>query len=621
MRPFLLRIGALCALVIGPVAAVRAQDGATLYAAHCASCHEATDEARAPTRDVLRQLSPEQILQALEKGVMRTQGEERSRVERRALAEFVTGKPFGGAPVNPIPKSAFCGTPGQPLGEAAGPVWNGWGATPANTRFQPAAAAGLGANDVPRLKLRWAFGFPGASSASAQPVVFGGRLYVGSWDGDVYALDAASGCIHWAIETEAGVRSAITIARTPGGSFAAYFGDLAANAYAVDAATGKLLWKSELDKYPHARITGSPALHGDRLYVPVSSREESQVADARYPCCRFRGSVVALDAATGRTIWKTYTIDREPRPRAKSRAGVQLWGPSGVAVWTAPTIDAGRNVLYVGTGNDYAPPATNMSDAIVALDLKSGAIRWVQQITENDIWNLACRATDRDPELCPDADAPDFDFAASPILVTVKGRDLLIAGNKSAVVFALDPDTGKIVWQQRVGKGGTQGGILWGPAVDGENVYIAISDFTRVSGRTPDPALGGGIAAVALDGGRVVWSAPPQPCAADRRPCSPAQAAAVTAIPGVVFSGSVDGHLRAYDTRDGAILWDFDTVRDFTTVNGVPARGGSINNGGPAVAGGMVFTNSGYSHHSGVIPGNVLLAFAVDAAGASNSER
>ena len=607
-------LGFICFCVGAASAPLWAQDGAVLYKAHCAICHEAGAELRAPSREVLRQISPEQILVALERGAMSVQGAERSRAERRALAEFLSEKRFGSEPVNPIPKSAFCESSGNSFRDSpAGPAWNGWGVTITNTRFQPGEAAGISPDDVPRLQLKWAFGFPGASSASAQPVVWGGRVYVGSWEGDVYSLDAKTGCTHWMIETEAGVRGAISIGKAPGGGQAAYFGDLAANVYAVDAPTGKVLWKVKVEEYPFARVSGSPTLYGGRLYVPVSSREESQVADHKYPCCRFRGSVVALDAASGKRLWKTYTIRQEPRPTQKNRAGTQLWGPAGVAIWNAPTLDPKRNALYVGSGNDYSTPATSASDSILAFDLKSGKIRWVRQMTQNDIWNGNCRRPDRDPAMCPDADSPDFDFAASPILVDRKGgRPMLIVGNKSGIVFALDPDReGKTIWQQRVGKGGTQGGILWGPAVDDENVYAAISDFDRLGPGGANPNSGGGMAAVELRSGQTLWSTPAPGCG-DRKPCSPAQAAAITAIPGAVFSGSVDGHLRAYSTRDGTIIWDYDTVREYTTVNGVKAKGGSINNGGPAVAGGMLFTNSGYSHHSGIIPGNVLLAFAVE---------
>lgn len=589
-----------------------AQDGAALFKTYCAACHEAGDQSRAPSREVLKQLSPEQIITALEKGAMSAQGAERSRAERRTLAEYLSGKPFGEM-ANPIPKSAFCKSSEQPLAKSAsGPSWNGWGVTSANTRFQPAAAAGLSADDVPRLQLKWAFGFPGATSASAQPIVFAGRVYVGSWEGDVYSLDARTGCIRWMLETEAGVRSAISIGKaSSGGGYTAYFGDLAANVYAVDAANGKVLWKAKVDDYPLARVTGSPTLYGGRLYVPLAAREESQVADSKYVCCKFRGNVVALDAATGRRIWKTYVIQQEPRPTQKNRAGTQLWGPAGGGIWNAPTIDPKRHAVYVGTGNSYSFPPVKTTDAIVAFDMKNGEIRWVQQMTEGDVWNGGCPRGD--PVVCSE-DAPDYDFGSSPILVDLKGGgQVLLAGNKSAIIYALDPDHGgKILWQQKVGRGGTSGGVLWGAATDGQNIYAPLTDGVRIGNtREVDPNVGGGIVAVDFSTGQKRWSTPHPPCG-ERKPCSPTQPAAATAIPGVVFSGSNDGHMRAYSTQDGKIIWEYDTVRDFTTVNGVKAKGGSINNGGPAVAGGMLFTNAGYSHHSGIIPGNVLLAFAAE---------
>ncbi|MBI4464144.1 MAG: PQQ-binding-like beta-propeller repeat protein [Acidobacteria bacterium] len=614
LRAFGLAI--ICGVCIGWASApLRAQEGEALYRTWCAICHEAGGESAAPTQAVLRQMSPEQILAALERGVMSSQGSELGRAERRAVAEFLSGKAFGQEPLNPIPRSAFCENSLQSFQDSlAGPAWNGWGVTMENTRFQPAPAAGISAADVPRLQLKWAFGFPGASSTGVQPVVLGGRVYVGSWEGDVYSLDAKTGCVHWMIEAESGVPSAVLIGQGSDGRLTVYFGDLSANVYAVEAATGKLRWKVKVEDYPLARVRGSPLLYEGRLFVPVSSREESRVSDPRYPCCRFRGSMVALEAATGKQLWKTYTIPQEARPTQKSRIGTQHWGPAGVALWVAPTLDPKRNILYVGSGNDYSSPATRLSDAILAFDMNSGKILWSRQMTEGDIWNLGCRHPERDPVTCPDADAPDFDFVASPILVELSGgRQLLIAAQKSGLVYALDPSQeGKTIWQQRVAKGGTQGGIMFGPATDGETLYVAISDFTRLPGTTQaDPNAGGGMVALELRTGRKLWSTPAPGCG-NRKPCSPAQGAAVTAIPGVVFSGSVDGHLRAYSTQDGKILWDYDTVREFTTVNGINAKGGSFYSGGPAVVDGMLFTGSGYSHHGGVIPGNVLLAFSVE---------
>jgi polyvinyl alcohol dehydrogenase (cytochrome) len=604
-------ICALCFSACFSSVPAHAQDGGILFKTYCASCHEAADNSSAPNRNVLSQMSPEQILQALEKGAMKAQAAERSRAQRRALAEYISGKPFGAELTSTIPKSAFCNTVGDAVssrGLLTGPAWNGWGVTITNSRFEPAAAAGMTADDVPRLKLKWAFGYPGASSGGTQPVVVGGRVYVADAEGDLFALDAQSGCIHWSIEVEAGIRSAVTIGKRGPDGLAAYFGDQAANLYAVDAESGKVLWKIKVDDYPRAAITGAPQLYEGRLYVPVSSREESQVGDSKYACCAFRGSVVALDAATGRQIWKTHTISETAVPTQKNSAGMQVSGPSGAAVWNAPTVDVKRNTVYVGTGNNYSPPATGASDSIVALDMKTGKIRWVRQETEQDVWNASCRRPDREPVVCPDADAPDFDFGSSPVLAELQGRrQMLIAGNKSGMIWALDPDRqGKLVWGQQVGKGSTGGGVLWGIAVDGEKVFVPNGFFDS---KTPEAS--GSLAAIGLSDGEVIWSTPNPPCG-DRKTCKPSHPAAVTAIPGVVFSGSMDGQLRAYSTQDGKILWEFDTARGFPTVDGVSANGGSISNAGPAVVGGMLYVNSGYSHHGGVIPGNVLLAFSKD---------
>jgi polyvinyl alcohol dehydrogenase (cytochrome) len=339
--------------------------------------------------------------------------------------------------------------------------------------------------------------------------------------------------------------------------------------------------------------------------------EEGAGAVPTYPCCKFRGSLVALDSTNGNVIWRTYTIAEEAHATTKNRKGTQLWGPSGVALWNSPTLDLKRRAIYVGTGNNYSNPPTDLSDAVVAFDMDSGKIRWVRQLTPRDAWNTACPKRAPDSSNCPDEDAPDFDFAASPILVDMKnGSQLLLAGQKSGMVYALDPEqAGKLVWEQRVGKGGTAGGVQWGPAVDAEKAYVAISDAARVGNTAEwDPNSGGGISALEVGSGKKVWSTPSPGCG-NRRPCTPAQSAAVTAIPGVVFSGAVDGHLRAYSTEDGRILWDYDTAREYTTVNGVQAKGGSIDNGGVSIVDGMVFTNSGYSR---AMPGNVLLGFSVD---------
>lgn len=607
-----------CCAVLLSASILSAQDGPALYKKSCAVCHDA-GVGRAPSRETLHAMTPRQVLAAMESGAMISMVASLTEAERRAIAEFVTAKPLGQDSDMAPSKQAMCGAASgdfrDPLAE---PYWLGWGSDLANTRFQDAPAAGLAPGQVPRLKLKWAFGFPGDVSLNSQPSIAGGRVYVGSQGAKVYSLSAATGCIHWWFATAAPVRSAVSVGRIEtesGPRFAAFFGDSIAVVYAVDASTGALLWKTKVEDHLAARITGSPAFYHGRLYVPVASIEEGSAIQAKYECCSFRGSVVALDGATGKQIWKSYTIAEPARPTKNNKSGTPLWGLSGAPIWTAPTIDTKRNVLYVTTGDNYSDPPTATSDAFLAMDLDTGKIVWSRQTTSNDAYTVACRLPDTTN--CPDSNGPDFDFGSSPILVTLpNGRRALIAGQKSGVVHAIDPDRdGQILWQTRIGKGGIHGGIQWGSAADQSSVYVALSDAGIIAipstvATEANPQAGGGMFALSLEKGERIWSSPPPVCG-ERKRCSPAQSAAVSAIPGVAFSGSVDGHLRAYSAKDGAIIWDYDTTREFTTVNGVSGRGGSMDGPGPAIGGGMIFVNSGYAIWGGM-PGNVLLAFSVD---------
>ena len=489
-----------------------------------------------------------------------------------------------------------------------GPRWNGWGVDINNSRFQPTAMAGLTPEQVPRLQLKWAFGFPGASTANAQPTIVGGLLFVGGNDRKVYALDAKSGCTRWTFATEAVVRTAISVGPISGtDQLAVFFGDVRGSAYAVNATTGALMWKTKVDDHPAARIVGAPTLYSGALYVPVSSFEEATGSQPTYQCCTFRGSVVALDSATGKQIWKTYTIPEAPRPTNRNAIGTQLYGPAGAAVWSAPTIDVQRHAVYVATGNSYSNPPSDTSDAILAFDLATGRMLWHRQATARDSFVVACYGTDQTN--CPENHGPDSDFGQSPILVSLhNGQRVLVVGQKSGVVYALDPDQeGKILWQTRIGKGGPLGGIMWGSAADEEHVYVANSDLR--GSMSPDPAAGGGLFALDLATGKISLEVPPVPCG-DRSQCSPALSSAVTEIPGVVFSGGVSGYLRAYATADAKLLWEVDTAHEFRTVNGISANGGAMDGPGPTIVDGMLYVDSGYAQWGG-LPGNVLLAFEV----------
>jgi polyvinyl alcohol dehydrogenase (cytochrome) len=583
-----------------------ARRGATIYTSHCAACHD-SPATRAPDRDTLRLKTRETILASLVSGTMSLVAKDLDPADKRAVAEYLAGA-ASPATSSPAANTGLCADTTAPLADSlAGAQWIGWGADPGNTRFQSEKDAGISANDVPRLKLKWAFGFPEATQAAAQPSIAAGRVFVGSQKGAVYSLDAATGCAHWSFMAGAGVRTAISVGRvsTSGAPrLAVFFGDFAAHVYALDAATGEKIWQAKVDDHAAARVTGAPVVYESRLYVPVSSIEEVAGARPAYECCRFRGSVVALDAATGKVIWKTFAIQNEPRPTKKTPAGLQLWGPAGAAIWSSPTIDVKRRLIYVGTGNAYSEPATDTSDAILAIDIETGRIRWSRQITPNDVFVIGCEA--QNPN-CPKTVGPDFDFGASPILRSLStGRDILVAGQKSGVVYGLDPDReGALVWQSRAGQGGLLGGIEWGMAADEARVYVPVSDVLRPAREA------GGLFALRLSDGEKVWHAPALPMGCtEGRGCSGAQSAAISVIPGAVFSGSVDGHLRAYSTTDGRILWDFDTGREFETVNRVKATGGSIDAAGPVIAGGLLLTGSGYGQWRGK-PGNVLLAFEI----------
>ena len=423
------------------------------------------------------------------------------------------------------------------------------------------------------------------------PSIAEGRVYIGTDNGTVYALDAKTGRQGWSFKADAGVRNVAVAGKT------AFFGDQKANVYAVDASSGELAWRVKADDHPRALITGAPKIYQGRVYVPVASGEEGAGPNPNYPCCMFRGSVVALDAATGKQIWKTYTIAEEPKQIGKNSNGALRWAPAGGGVWNSPTIDEKRHALYIGTGDAYTSPAAPTTDSIMAMDLDTGKILWSVQDTANDTWLAGC-TPQRHGENCPQDIGPDHDFGSPPILQTVGGRDLLIAGQKSGNVWAHDPDKkGAVVWKTPLVADTTQlgGKIIWGGAADGQNAYFGLGT--------------GGIGAVQLRDGEKQWFAALTPAAAVAAHVG--QDGPLAAIPGVVFSGGWDGVLRALSTSTGKVVWEYNTVMDYQTVNGVPAKGGSMGAAGPVVAGGTLFVSSGYVGVKNGMPGNVLLAFSV----------
>jgi polyvinyl alcohol dehydrogenase (cytochrome) len=594
------------------IAAEPAQNAEALYQENCGSCHNG-GVYKAPHRMFLAMMAPDAILASMDDGMMVEQSNALSQAEKRTVAEHIAGRSVEAETVAQPPP--VCEDKSLDLSQP--PSQKGWGVDYRNSRFQPAATGGLGAADVPDLELKWAFAYPNAIRARSQPTVAGGTVFVGSQNGTIYALDAETGCVRWTYRASAEVRTPVSISAWVEGEEdprpVAYFGDIFARAYAVDAQSGELKWMTKVDDHPNATITGAPVIVEDRLYVPVSSLEVVNAIDPAYECCTFRGSVVALDAADGSIVWKSYVIDHPASEAGVTSAGTRILAPSGAPIWNSPVVDLQRRRLYAGTGENYSSPAGDTSDAIIAFDMDSGEIVWVEQASTGDAWNVACLSQYApDPANCPEEDGPDFDFGASPMLIELgDGRDVLIAGQKSGDAMAIDPNNGEMLWRKRVGRGGVQGGVHFGMAAEGSVVYVPVNDMaypedvTRYKFETPARP---GMYALDAATGDLLWENLADDNCGDMQFCDPGISSAVTAIPGAVIAGHLDGRLRIYDASDGAVLWEYDTLASVDTVSGESAHGGSMSGGGPTVANGMLYVNSGYGIYFHM-PGNVLLAF------------
>jgi len=580
------------------------ESGWATFQGQCVGCHGiVTPIGTAPMAWAIRQMAPERINAALQGKVHHDRT--LSDIQAQRVAEFMGGRPLGSKDKGDARDMANRCTSNPEMSDPTqGPNWNGWGSTPANTRFQTAAAAKLRAADVSKIKLKWAFGYPNGMTSNAPPTVAAGRVFVASDNGYLYSLDAKTGCVYWSYQQGSIVRGAPSIGRVTGqGSarWAVFLGDGHAYVHAVDAQTGRPLWKVRVDEHPVARITGGVTYYQGNLYVPVSGSEEFNAGQVDYPCCTSRGAVAALDASTGKQIWKTYNVD-EPKPWKKNPNGVQLYGPSAGGVWNAPTIDPVRGALYVGTGDAVTPPESPLTDAVVAMDLKTGKVLWSYRAANQDLYMGGCNGAARS-EACPSVMGPDFDIGNSPILATLpNGKRAVFAGGKNADIYALDPDqNGKLLFHVNplgatpgtFGRGG-RGSIVWGGATDGQRVYYGTG--------------AAGLAAINAEGAPV-WQFT-APGLGGRGTAG--LGAAPTAIPGVVFEGATDGQLFAVSAADGKQLWQFNTAQEFDTVNKVKAHGGAINTSGAVIVDGIVYVGSGYAISSGASGGNVLLAFGVE---------
>ena len=604
-----------------------------LFQFHCTGCHGKLEEA--PSVDILKRLTPERIHEVISTGSMKGQAAHLNEEEKVAIAEALGGRKMGmsvSGEASTMPNRCPADLASKSAPSAAS--WNGWSPeTENNTRFQPAKAAKMTPASVARLQLKWAFGLPITTSAYSQPVVVGGRLFIGSDSGYLYSLDAPTGCVHWSFHAKAGIRSTPMIGPVKAGSSqtAAFFGDIRGNVYAVDTSSGKLLWSVLIDPHPLSRITAGVKVHEGRVYVAVASLEEPESGSFTHKCCTFRGIVAALDANTGKQIWKYYTLP-PATPQATS-TDIAFLGPSGAGVWGPLTLDSKRRAVYFSTGNAFSDPDVGGSDAVMAVHMDTGKSLWTKQVLKGDVrssGNCAAvtplmklppeypRGATRRPGApapqaagpsrggavrtrkevgypetyyCPETRGPDVDFSAGVMLVDLpNGTSLVVAAQKSGVVWAFDPDkNGELVWSSDI----SRGQVVFGGATDGEKGYFAMR--------------GGALAAVRLSDGVEQWAhwIDPQPSMQNHRGIS----AAVSLIPGAVFTAGLDGMVRAYSTFDGRSIWQYDTTQKVQTVNGVEGKGGSIGSAGVTIVDGMAFVTSGYIGFQSGQPGNLLLAF------------
>jgi polyvinyl alcohol dehydrogenase (cytochrome) len=620
-RHSLLLLAALSLPTLGAAPPPDHSQGRALYQKACASCHENPDM-RTPEPSALEAMSAELLMSSLTQGKMKDQAAGLNRRERRDLVRYLTRNTDNSSAWEQdiACDSDYAAISGRSM------MVRGWGYDTHNSRHQPAEFAGLEAKDLPGLELAWAHGFPGTTEMRTQPVLTDTTVYVGvSGTQSVYAFDLASGCLRWAHRSPAPIRSALAYDQYPDGRLPVlYYGSVDGSVTLVNATDGSTLWSKSVKLDATTTLTGTPVQYGGKLYVPLSNFEVGAARRPGYECCKGRGGVTALDMKTGDTLWTWHSTAAAENTGKKNSAGTPLWGPSGAPVWTTPAIDEKRNVLYIGTGENYSQPATDTSDAIIALDLNTGEEVWKFQALVGDAYNMDCSSwmMGKDGPNCPQNSGPDFDFGASVIIARDnEGKDILLAGQKSGDVWALDPDKkGAVRWQTNLSNGTPVGGVHWGMAAVGDTLFVPIADPEwPISGWSYKPQPG--VSALDISTGKIKWQyRASRDCKLNASDFVDGRhkekwpqchymygfSGAALGLDDVVLAGALNGKLFAFDPEDGAVLWTYDSKRPYQTLNGVEAHGGALDNAGYAVGGGHLVLQSGYSYIN-QMPGNVLL--------------
>ncbi|MBC7983462.1 MAG: PQQ-binding-like beta-propeller repeat protein [Candidatus Obscuribacterales bacterium] len=585
--------------------------GKLVFDQACAACHAAPIDVRTPTLAALSAMTVGTLRDAMnEGGKMASMAAGLSDAEKAQVVSYLTAGQS--AVAIDWTEKMMCPADKRVV-NATKPVSLGFGVNRNQTRSLTASQAGLKATDMKNLEIAWAIGFPGQGSGTGVSIV-GDTMFV-TGGGRLAALDTKSGCAKWSqlvnsrnTPTFGEIESRKVIALSAG-----------RDVLVVDAKTGEKIWQvnGQSDGNPGS-IRGGVIIYKDKIIVPISASGVGAGGRATFECCVGHGAVIALSAKDGAKLWEYHTMLNAEYTGKVSSTGVKQRGPSGAPIWSMPLIDEKRNRVIVTTGENTSHPGTDTSDAVIALDLNTGKVVWNFQAMEMDVWNMACAATkETSGPNCPwniegDTGAGrDFDFGAGAILAKgAGGKDVVLAGQKSGDIWALDADTGKKLWNIRFGEGTPLGGVHWGIATDRQRVFAAINDpiYGAVKARP-------GVFAVNIKTGKEVWGYDAKPnCDGDRGKLVTSCAskygfsAAPLTVDGAVIAATLGGEVMIFDGKTGALLKTLDTIGPKQTINGIAAKGGSIDSHAISAGAGMVFINSGYGSFNQT-PGNVLIAY------------
>jgi polyvinyl alcohol dehydrogenase (cytochrome) len=592
--------------------------GEAVYKQYCASCHDIPEATKSPSRETLARMSSGQIVNALITGKMIAQASPLSSAQVSFVSDYLSEAAVVSDDwIDAMQCPANRRTPKLDVT----PTVSTFGFDLRNRRNLSYTQAGLKPADFANLEVAWVVAFPDAVTMRSQAAVVGDTIFlpVGESKNRVFAFniaDKAKPCILWVFTGERAIRTSTGYGVRKDGKPIVLVGDMGAMTIALDAKTGKKLWEAHTGLFAGSISTATPVLVGDKVIAPSSQYEIMMAGQDNHVCCKIHGGVSAVDAMTGKIVWQGHTME-DAKPIKDRGDGQMLWGPAGAPIWNSPSIDVKRNRLFVGTGEANSAPAHKNTDALISFDLTTGKILWAYQATADDVFNVGCGPNGGAKNCTKDTVFRDVDFGASTILATKPdGKDIVVAGQKSGTVWAMDPETGAVVWKTHIGTGGPNGGIHWGIAVDDTHVYAPISYPGRsIPGQEVPADLKPGLYAVNLKDGTIDWKFEVKADCTDARKkfvprCSSlfGLSGAPTVIGDHIVTGGLDGRLYVVDRKTGALVAQYDTARDFETVNGIKGNGASIDNASIIAVNGLLIMNSGYGLF-GQGAGNVTIAF------------